>query len=134
MQRRIGTHRLKLLQGDITTLRCDAIVNAANSGLQLGAGVAGAIRVKGGPTIQQECDRIGGCPVGDAVLTGAGDLPCRYVVHAVGPRMGEGDEETKLYNAAMQGKIPSIYDGRTYKVKHTDLFFYMENEKAKNRL
>ncbi len=96
----IAGRTLSLKQGDITALACDAIVNAANSALQLGAGVAGAIRSKGGPTIQQECDRIGGCPVGDAVTTGAGALPCRYVIHAVGPRMGEGDEERKLASAA----------------------------------
>jgi len=100
MQRRIGQGTIRLVQGDITALECDAIVNAANSALQLGAGVAGAIRSKGGATIQQECDRIGGCPVGDAVATGAGTLPCRYVIHAVGPRMGEGDEESKLAAAA----------------------------------
>mgnify|MGYP001487078333 CR=1 FL=1 len=100
MEELLAKRRLKLIRGDITTLTCDAIVNAANSALQLGAGVAGAIRSKGGSTIQQECDRIGGCPVGDAVITGAGELPCRYVIHAVGPRMGEGDEETKLASAA----------------------------------
>jgi len=100
MEKRLGSRRLKLLRGDITTLACDAIVNAANSALQLGAGVAGAIRTKGGPAIQQECNRIGGCPVGDAVITGAGELPSRYVIHAVGPRMGEGDEDAKLAGAA----------------------------------
>ncbi|HYV43141.1 MAG TPA: macro domain-containing protein, partial [Thermoanaerobaculia bacterium] len=59
---------IELIQGDITSLRVDAIVNAANEHLQLGAGVAGAIRRKGGPSVQQECDRIGGCPVGGAVV------------------------------------------------------------------
>lgn len=102
MEKQLGQRTLKLLRGDITTLSCDAIVNAANSGLQLGAGVAGAIRVKGGARIQQECDAIGHCPVGSAVITGAGNLPCRYVIHAVGPRMGEGDEDAKLYGAASE--------------------------------
>ena len=100
MERKVGSATLRLVHGDITSLATDAIVNAANSALQLGAGVAGAIRSKGGPTIQQECDRIGGCPVGDAVITGSGELPCSYVIHAVGPRMGEGDEELKLNAAA----------------------------------
>ncbi len=88
--------QLELIEGDITGLEVDAIVNAANDQLQLGTGVAGAIRSKGGPTIQEECDRIGGTPVGTAVMTAAGNLKARWVIHAVGPRMGEGDEEKKL--------------------------------------
>jgi O-acetyl-ADP-ribose deacetylase (regulator of RNase III) len=88
--------QLELIEGDITELEVDAIVNAANDQLQLGTGVAGAIRNKGGPTIQEECDRIGGTPVGTAVMTAAGNLKARWVIHAVGPRMGEGDEDKKL--------------------------------------
>src|SRR5712691_10469760 len=91
--------QLELVQGDITDLEVDAIVNAANEHLQLGSGVAGAIRAKGGPSIQEECDRIGGTPVGTAVMTGAGNLQARQVIHAVGPRMGEGDEDKKLASA-----------------------------------
>lgn len=87
---------LELVEVDITEIETDAIVNAANEGLELGTGVAGAIRDKGGPTIQEECDRIGSTPVGTAVMTGAGDLPAKQVIHAVGPRMGEGDEDRKL--------------------------------------
>ena len=89
----------KLVIGDITTAQVDAIVNAANSDLQLGAGVAGAIREKGGPSIQKECDRIGSTPVGSAVITGAGDMPIKHVIHAVGPRSGDGDEDRKLASA-----------------------------------
>ena len=96
MECMIGNRKLELQRGDITEQETDAIVNAANARLQLGAGVAGAIRSKGGPSIQRECDRIGGTPVGTAVLTGAGDLKARHVIHAVGPRMGEGDEDAKL--------------------------------------
>ena len=88
--------QLELVEGDITALEVDAIVNAANEQLQLGAGVAGAIRAKGGPSIQEECNRIGGTPVGTAVMTGAGHLRARQVIHAVGPRMGDGDEDKKL--------------------------------------
>ncbi len=88
--------QLELVEGDITELDVDGIVNAANDQLQLGTGVAGAIRSKGGPSIQEECDRIGGTPVGTAVMTGAGNLKARWVIHAVGPRMGEGDEDKKL--------------------------------------
>ena len=88
--------QLELLEGDITELEVDAIVNAANEHLQLGAGVAGAIRAKGGPSIQEECNRIGGTPVGTAVMTAAGHLKAKWVIHAVGPRMGDGDEDKKL--------------------------------------
>jgi O-acetyl-ADP-ribose deacetylase len=91
--------QLELFEGDITSLEVDAIVNPANDRLQLGAGVAGAIRAKGGPSIQEECNRIGGTPVGTAVMTGAGNLSARQVIHAVGPRFGEGDEDKKLASA-----------------------------------
>lgn len=90
---------LELVEADITDLEVDAVVNAANQHLQLGAGVAGAIRAKGGPSIQEECNRIGGTPVGTAVMTGAGNLKARQVIHAVGPQMGEGDEDKKLASA-----------------------------------
>ena len=91
--------RLELLEGDITALEVDAIVNAANEQLQLGSGVAGAIREKGGPSIQKECNRIGRTPVGTAVITGAGELANKHVIHAVGPRDGDGDEDRKLASA-----------------------------------
>lgn len=74
--------RIRFRQGDITDYDGDAIVNAANNHLVLGAGVAGAIRRKGGPTIQEECNRHGPIRVGEAAITGAGNLPCRYVIHA----------------------------------------------------
>jgi len=90
---------LELVQGDITDLEVDAIVNAANEKLRLGSGVAASIRTKGGPSIQEECNRIGGTPVGTAVMTGAGHLKARQVIHAVGPKMGEGDEDRKLASA-----------------------------------
>lgn len=101
MRIQINRSEVVLIQGDITESDTDAIVNAANSELILGGGVAGAIRKKGGPTIQQECDAIGGCPVGEAVITSGGNLNARYVIHAVGPRWGEGDEENKLHNATL---------------------------------
>jgi O-acetyl-ADP-ribose deacetylase (regulator of RNase III) len=91
--------QLELVEGDITGIEVDAIVNPANEHLQLGSGVAGAILRKGGPSIQEECDRIGGTPVGTAVMTAAGNLQARQVIHAVGPRMGEGDEDKKLASA-----------------------------------
>lgn len=87
---------LVLLNGDITEQTTDAIVNPANAELILGGGVAGAIRRKGGPKIQEECDRLGGTPVGTAVITTGGNLKAKHVIHAVGPMMGEGDEDRKL--------------------------------------
>lgn len=95
------TATIELARTDITTLRVDAIVNAANEALQLGGGVAGAIRQHGGPSIQEECDRLGTCPVGQAVVTGAGTLPARWIIHAVGPvwRGGDYAEEMLLTSA-----------------------------------
>jgi O-acetyl-ADP-ribose deacetylase (regulator of RNase III) len=92
---------LELLEGDITEMQTEAIVNAANARLILGGGVAGAIRKKGGPKIQQECNKIGGTYVGGAVITTGGSLKAKYVIHAVGPRMGEGNEDEKLKNATL---------------------------------
>jgi len=90
---------IKVVLGDITEEETDAIVNAANSQLKHGGGVAGAIVRKGGRVIQEESDKIGYCPVGKAVYTSAGKLKAKYVIHAVGPRWGEGDEENKLRSA-----------------------------------
>jgi len=74
--------RLRIAEGDLTEFAGDAVVNAANNWLKLGAGVAGAIRRKGGPEIQAECDRIGPIRVGEAAITTAGRLPAKYVIHA----------------------------------------------------
>jgi O-acetyl-ADP-ribose deacetylase (regulator of RNase III) len=97
----IKNSRIKLVQGDITELDTDVIVNAANAQLIMGGGVAGAIRRRGGPKIQEECNRIGGTSVGGAVITTGGNLKAKYVIHAVGPRMGEGNEDEKLKNATL---------------------------------
>ncbi len=103
-----GDRRLSLIQGDLTEQDVDAIVNAANKHLAHGGGVAGAIVRRGGPEIQMESDawvRDNG-PVDHArpAMTGAGRLPCRYVIHAVGPIWGEGDEEAKL-DAALRSSL-----------------------------
>jgi O-acetyl-ADP-ribose deacetylase len=90
---------LRLLKGDLTESTADAIVNAANSRLQHGGGVAGAIARKGGSVIQEESDLIGFVPVGQSALTTGGSLKARFVIHTVGPRWGEGDEEQKLRSA-----------------------------------
>jgi O-acetyl-ADP-ribose deacetylase (regulator of RNase III) len=102
MGRSIG--RVVVTLGDITEQEVDAIVNAANSTLMGGGGVDGAIHDKGGPSIKEECRRIreeqypDGLPTGEAVLTTAGDLPARFVIHTVGPIFGQhdGDEERLL--------------------------------------
>jgi len=90
---------LRLVSADITERDVDAIVNAANSRLQHGGGVAGAIVRKGGRIIQDESDKIGYVPVGGAAITTAGKLKARSVIHTVGPRMGEGNEDDKLKKA-----------------------------------
>ena len=101
MKVEIENRVLELLDGDLTEMDTDAIINAANARLVLGGGVAGAIRHKGGPRIQAECDKIGGTFVGGAVITTGGNLKAKHVIHAVGPRMGEGDEDQKLKNATL---------------------------------
>ncbi len=94
---------LQLVQGDLTEERVDAIVNAANTHLQHGGGVAGAISRRGGSQIQAESDAWvrahGPVPHEQPAYTGAGKLPCRYVIHAVGPVWGEGMEDRKLHVA-----------------------------------
>ena len=92
-----------VVQGDLTAEAVDAIVNAANEHLAHGGGVAGAISRRGGPTIQRESSEWvrahGPVPTGSATITGAGSLPCRYVIHAVGPVWGSGGEKVKLSSA-----------------------------------
>jgi len=93
--------KIALQQGDITAVAVDAIVNAANTRLQLGAGVAGAIRRKGGPTIQQECDQIGPVSLGEAALTGGGQLTARSVIHAASMHLGGLTSEGSLRDATV---------------------------------
>ena len=134
MQVKINNSVLELVKGDITELDCDAMVNAANAQLILGGGVAGAIRRKGGPAIQQECDKIGGTFVGGAVITTGGNLKAKYVIHAVGPRMGEGNEDEKLKNATLnslkvadENKLQSI----AFPAISTGIFGYPADRCAK---
>lgn len=91
--------RIELVIGNIALLDVEAVVNAANTSLVLGGGVAGAIRRFGGESIQKECERLAPIEVGQAVMTGAGRLKARYVIHAAGPVYGQGDEEAKLARA-----------------------------------
>jgi len=91
--------RIVLCEGDISEQEVDAIVNAANTRLVLGAGVAGAIQRRGGPQIQRECDAIGPIELGDAVVTGAGDLAARYVIHAAGMPPGGSATDSSIHAA-----------------------------------
>jgi O-acetyl-ADP-ribose deacetylase (regulator of RNase III) len=105
MQIKVGETVIELVEEDITELDVDCIVNAANTMLKMGGGVAGAIRRKGGQKIQDECDEIvakrGPISVGGAAITSGGSLKAKYVIHAVGPVYGEGDEERKLRDAVI---------------------------------
>ena len=87
---------IRLIKGDITDQNVDVVVNPANSYLQHGGGVAGAIVRKGGKIIQTESNKIGFVPVGSSVITTSGQLPCQAIIHTVGPKMGEGNEDFKL--------------------------------------
>jgi len=98
-----GNRTFSVVIYDLIYEPVDCIVNAANSGLSHGGGVAAAIAMAAGPSLEEEGDKIvreqGRIPVGEAVVTSAGDLPFKGVIHAIGPRMGDGDEENKLVKA-----------------------------------
>jgi O-acetyl-ADP-ribose deacetylase len=102
----VGSSRLRLVQGDITSFVADAIVNAANEGLWVGGGVCGAIHRAGGPTIAMECARIGHTPAGQAAITTGGRLAARHVIHAVGPIWDGGDRgEPELLASAYRSSL-----------------------------
>jgi len=103
--------KVRIISGDLTQSDVDAIVNAANSQLQHGGGVAGAIVRKGGQIIQEESNRISYVPVGNCAITTGGSLKAKYVIHAVGPRWGEGNEEQKLRNAVKNTLILAAEKG-----------------------
>jgi O-acetyl-ADP-ribose deacetylase (regulator of RNase III) len=106
MEVRIGKTKLTLVTGDIADQDIDAVVTAANYKLHIGGGTDEAIHSRGGPRIYEECQRIGGCPIGDAVITTAGDLKARHVIHAVGPVWRGGDEhEPELLASAYRRSL-----------------------------
>jgi O-acetyl-ADP-ribose deacetylase len=96
---KVLAEKIVIQQGDLTDMDTDAIVNAANNDLQLGAGVAGAIRREGGEEIQRECDAIGSIPVGYAAITGGGKLAARHVIHAASMQLGGRTTAANLRNS-----------------------------------
>jgi O-acetyl-ADP-ribose deacetylase len=97
--------KVTIRRGDLTDANVDAIVNAANNDLLLGGGVAGAIRVKGGPSIQEECNRLGPIRIGEAAITGGGKLPAHYVIHAASMALGGYTVETGLREATCNSLV-----------------------------
>ena len=132
----IGDRRLTLSLGDITRASSAAIVNAANSRLAGGGGVDGAIHRAGGPAVMRECRRIGGCPTGDAVATGAGKIAARHVIHAVAPvwRGGRSGEPALLESAYRRSlEIAALLGDRdiTFPSLGTGAYGYPVEEAAK---
>lgn len=95
------SERVSIFKGDITKLEIDAVVNAANSRLKAGGGVDGAIHRAAGPFLQAECDSIGGCPTGDAKVTGGYNLPAKYIIHTVGPQDGSAEKLESCYEKCL---------------------------------
>jgi O-acetyl-ADP-ribose deacetylase (regulator of RNase III) len=131
--------RIEIMQGDITRVKADAIVNAANSSLMGGGGVDGAIHRAGGPAILEECKKIiakqGSCKTGDAVITTGGNLPAKFIIHTVGPvwNGGKNNEAQKLascyYNSL---KLAVVNDVSTIAFPNisTGIYGYPKKEAA----
>jgi len=111
MEARVDSTTISLVRGDITREETDAIVNAANTTLSGGSGVDGAIHSTGGPQIMAECRRIGSCPTGDAVITSAGRLKAKRVIHTVGPVYKDGaHDEARMLRSAYRRSLAVALD------------------------
>jgi O-acetyl-ADP-ribose deacetylase (regulator of RNase III) len=133
-------NRIEVIKGDITKIKADAIVNAANSSLMGGGGVDGAIHRAGGPAILEECKKIvarqGGCKTGEAVITTAGNLPAKYVIHTVGPvwNGGNRNENEKLVNCYLNSlRLAVEHDCKTIAFPNisTGVYRFPKEEAAK---
>jgi O-acetyl-ADP-ribose deacetylase (regulator of RNase III) len=126
---RIGKTVLRLVTGDIAEQDTDAVVTAAHWRLNKGTGTDGTIHSKGGPKIYEECRKIGGCPIGDAVITTGGNLKARHVIHAVGPVWRGGDEEepkllASAYRRSLQVAVQSNLRSISFPSISTGAFAY----------
>lgn len=101
----VASTRIQLVEGDIAEQDVDAVVNAAHPDLLGGQGVDGAIHLRGGPQLLAECRRIRGCPIGHAVITCGGQLPARFVIHAVGPYYDPYGDESPLLASAYRNSL-----------------------------
>jgi len=131
--------RIRVFHGDITRLNADAIVNAANSSLMGGGGVDGAIHRIGGPAILEECRRIiarqGSCPAGEAVITTAGNLPAKFVIHSVGPvwnggKSNEGEKLAGCYKNSLQLAVQNNLATIAFPNISTGIYGYPKKEAA----
>ena len=103
--------KIVLQQGDLTEMDADAIVNAANNDLQLGGGVAGTIRRKGGDAIQRECDAVGSIPIGGAAITTGGQLRARHVIHAASMQLG-GETTARALRSSGRRRASGLISAR----------------------
>lgn len=131
--------RIRVFHGDITRLNADAIVNAANSSLMGGGGVDGAIHRIGGPAILEECRKIiarqGSCPAGEAVITTAGNLPAKFVIHSVGPvwnggKSNEGEKLAGCYKNSLQLAVQNNLATIAFPNISTGIYGYPKKEAA----